>query len=501
MQRYAVNVFVTHEPSSAVAPVVEENHPTHANLFGRIDMESRGATMVTDHLHIRAGAVHRANGGYLLLQAADLLADARSWVKLKRCLKTSEIRVEDPTDGLFPLPTVNIAPEGMPLDVKVVLVGDPGLFHLLDAVDTEFAQLFKVRAEFDVDFELTASTAADYAGFVRQQVDTCGLLHFSGEAVSALISQAARLVERQDRVTAQFGLIGDICQEANMVARAAGAAIVGREHVLSAIEARRHRSGLIAERLKRMIAEGTLHIETSGAVVGQVNGLAVYSTGSEAFGTPIRITCRTGPGQRGLVAIERETERSGAIHTKGVLVLSGYLMGVFGRTLPLAFNASLTFEQSYDEVEGDSASSAELYAILASLANVPLRQDIAVTGSVDQFGNIQAVGGVPEKVEGFFDLCQVVGLTGEQGVIVPEANIVNLTLRPDVVDAVGRGEFHIWAVRRVEEALAILTGMDAGAVGTDGEYPEGTLFARVAAALDAMRRAAVPPRGDGGQRA
>jgi predicted ATP-dependent protease len=490
LQRYTVNLFVTHGADvTGGSPVVEEKHPSFFNLFGRVEFENRAGTLVTDFTHIRPGALHLANGGYLVLEVQEMLSDIRSWPRLKRALKTQEIRYEDPSEGL-PFPVVNLSPDSMPLDLKLILVGPPLLFSLLEAFDSDFSELFKIRADFEPDTSADEATVTTYLAFARQTQRECELRPFGPGAFEEVLSFGTRLSGRQDRLSTRLGLVSDLCREADHFAATAGADAVTGEHFRQAIAARESRSGLIPDRIRRMIAEGTLHVETSGAVAGQVNGLAVFSTGSHAFGLPTRITCRTGAGRRGVVAIERETERSGAIHTKGVLVLDGYLSGTFGHREPLAFNASLTFEQSYDEVEGDSASSAELYAILTSLAEVPVRQDIAVTGSVDQFGNIQAVGGVTEKVEGFFDVCREVGLSGSQGVIIPATNVVNLTLRPDVVEAVRDGTFHLWAIRRIEEGLEILTGTVADQRGLDGRYAAPTIFGRVALALASMRETA-----------
>ena len=494
LKRYAVNLLVTHgDQPSAHAPVVVERQPTYANLFGRLNYQARFGSLTTDFTLIRPGAVRMANGGYLILQAPDVLTEARSWLKLKRCLKSKEVRVEDIAEGMAPLPTVNLIPEAIPLDLKVILIGPPLLFALLDALDPDFSLLFKVQAEFEPDTDWNETRIAAYASYVRRTVDRCGLRHFANDALVELLRYGTRLAGRQDRVSTRYGAVSDLCEEANQIAAEEGAAQVQARHVLAALAGQERRSGLVPDRLRRMIAEGTLHVETSGAVVGQVNGLAVYQIDRRAFGTQTRITCRVGLGRRGVVHIEREVERSGAIHTKGVLVLSGYLAGTFGRQRPLAFTASITFEQSYDEVDGDSASSAELYAILASLARVPIRQDIAVTGSVDQFGNIQPVGGVTEKVEGFFDVCREIGLTGSQGVIISATNVINLTLRDDVAQAVAEGRFHLWAISRVEEGLELLTGVPAGAPAEDGAYPEGTFFHKVAAALDEMVKLGAPP--------
>jgi predicted ATP-dependent protease len=485
--RYGVNLFVTHgDDGGRGAPVVDERHPTYHNLFGRVEFENRMGTLVTDFLHIRPGAIHLANGGYLCLQAQELFADPRSWPRLKSALKTREVRFDDPSEGM-PFAVINLAPEGIPLSLKVILVGPPMLFAILDYVDPEFAQFFKVRAEFEPDTEADDDAIGTYAAFIRQTIDECQLRPFGPDAVAAILEHGTRLAGRQDRLSTQLGLIADLCHEANHFANAAGHATVDAPDIRAAQRAREQRLSLLPDRVRQLIVEGTLRIDTRGAVVGQVNGLAVFSMGGSAFGAPTRITCRTSAGRLGIIDIERETERSGAIHSKGVLVLAGYLSGTFGRLMPLAFNASLTFEQSYDEVEGDSASSAELYAILTSLANLPVRQDIAVTGSVDQLGNIQAVGGVTHKVEGFYDVCVAGGLTGTQGVMLPAANVVNLTLRDDIVAAVAEGRFHLWAIHRVEEGLEILTGVPAGSEGTFGTYPDGSIFAGVAKMLEQMR--------------
>ena len=493
LKRYIANVIVSREHDTH-APVEDERDPLYWNIFGRVEIENRFGTFFTDFTHIRPGAVHLANDGYLLLQAEDLFGDPRSWLKLKRVLKTGEVRFDDGLDGM-PVPFAGLTPEGIKLDLKVILVGPPGLFAVLDAVDPQFGELFQVRAEFEPDQTSDGAAAATYAAFVRRTSEERGLRHFDDEAVAGVLYFGSRMAGRQDRLTTRLGVVAQICQEADLYAGLAGATMVGAAHVRAAMRARDRRSSLIPDRLREMIHEGVLRIQTSGQAVGQVNGLAVFGVNNREFGIPMRITCRTGAGRGGVVAIDRETERSGAIHTKGVLVLQGYLMGTFGRRGPLAFNASLTFEQSYDEVEGDSASSAELYAILTSIAEVPVRQDVAVTGSIDQFGNIQAVGGITQKVEGFFDVCREAGLSGSQGVVVPRSNLVNLILREDVVEAVEAGQFHIWAVTRVEEGLEILTGIPAGEILSFGAYPQGTVFARVASNLAELRRAAAPEDG------
>lgn len=493
-RRYEVNLFVTHgdEPPEH-APIVDEQQPTFHNLFGRLDYRQRFGSMTTDFTLIRPGALHHANGGYLVLQAEDLLSDPRSWLKLKRSLRNKQARVEDIGEIVTPLPVVNLIPEPIPLDLKVILVGSPMTIGLLQSADPGFSDLFKIRAEFEPDTELDEQAIRSYVAFVRRACDECELRQFDHGALVEVLRYGNRLAGRQDRLSARYGAVQDLCEEANQRAVLEGDPVVTGTHVRDALAAIRRRSDLVPDRLRRAIAEGSLHIETRGEVVGQVNGLAVFGIGDHLFGTPSRITCRTGAGTQGVINIEREVERSGAIHTKGVLVLNGFLIGTFGVAHPLSFSASLTFEQSYSEVDGDSASSAELYAILTSLAGLAIRQDVAVTGSVDQFGNIQPVGGVTEKVEGFFDVCAEAGLTGTQGVMMPHANRNSLTLREDVVRAVEEGRFHLWAIKRVEEGLELLSGVEAGAAGPAGTYPEGTVFRRVTDALAAMRPAPPAP--------
>ena len=492
--RYQVNLFVTHgdEPAKH-APVVDEQQPTYYNLFGRLDYQQRFGSMTTDFTLIRPGAIHLANGGYLILQAEDLLADPRSWLKLKRSLRNGHARVEDIGEFGGALPVVNLTPEPIPLDLKVILIGSPSTIGLLQAADADFQDLFKIRAEFEPDTDISADAIRSYVAFVRRSCDDCDLRQFNHDALIEILRYGNHLAGRQDRLSTRYGAVQDLCEEANQRATIDNADIITATHIRQALAAMRRRSDLVPDRIRRSIAEGSLHIATQGAVIGQVNGLAVFSIGGHAFGTPSRITCRTGAGTTGIINIEREVERSGAIHSKGVLVLTGFLIGTFGRQHPLSFAASLTFEQSYSEIDGDSASSTELYAILTSLARAPITQGIAVTGSVDQFGNIQPVGGVTDKIEGFFDVCLAHGLTGQQGVIIPHANRTSLTLRQDIVHAVEQGQFHLWAVQRVEQGLEILTGLEAGAPGEDGVYPDGTIFRRVTDALADMRPAPPAP--------
>jgi predicted ATP-dependent protease len=479
LRRYGVNAFVTHKKEDG-APIVEERQPSYMRLMGRVEFENQMGVMVTDFMHVQPGSIHQANGGYLVLQAEDLLTDARAWLKLKLALRTREVRTDDVSEMLA-IPVAGLWPEAVPLDVKVILIGQPYLLAMLDAVDPDFHELFKVRAEFAPDMHVNDESVENYAGFVEEVAARRSLRPFEAEATRELLRYGSRLAGRQDRLTARLGLVEDLCAEANAIAAGEKSPSVKAAHVLGAIDAAERRSGLIADRIREMIAERRLYVATEGVVQGQVNGLAVIAAGDHAFGMPMRITCRAGAGRRGIVDIERETERSGAIHTKGVLVLEGFLMGTFGRTAPLSFNASLTFEQSYEEVEGDSASAAELCAILTALAEAPVRQDVAITGSVDQFGNVQAAG-ITQKVEGFFEACREAGFTAPIGGY-PCLESRDLCLKPSwrrwFDGPVPRVDRH-----RVEEALEPATASRQGS--RQRGYPRDDLLrvARVAAAQD-----------------
>ncbi len=472
--RYAVNVLVTHQPG-APAPVIEEPSPTYYNLFGRIEYTTLLGMATTDHRNIRPGAIHRANGGFLVLRVPDLLADPLAWERLKETLRAGQARIENIGAQYVLFPTATLDPEPIPIDLKVVLVGPVALYQTLYALDEEFRTLFKVRAEFDVEMPWGDAEAALYASFISGHVRAAGLRHFTPEAVARVVERGARIAEHQERLTTRFSEIVDILTEASYWAGEAGHDLVRAEDVDRAVASRAERAGLAEERLRRLMAEGALHIETSGAAVGQVNGLAVLSTGDHGFGQPIRITATAGLGHGEVVHVDRETAMSGRIHSKGFLIASAFLAERYGQERPLAIRASVAVEQSYEAIEGDSASLAEICALLSSLADVPIRQGIAITGSMDQHGTAQPVGGVNEKIEGFFRACDMRGLTGEQGVILPEANIRNCMLDDDVLEAVRAGRFHVWAVRDVDEALELLTGRPAGRRGADGRYPDGTL--------------------------
>jgi lon-related putative ATP-dependent protease len=485
--RYSVNVLVDNSATRG-APIVVERNPTYYNLLGRIEYRPAFGAMVTDFREVKAGALHRANGGFLVLDALDVLRHPFAWEALKRALRSSEARIESLAEEFSTIPLATLRPEPIPLDVKVVLIGSPFLYHLLFAFDEDLRELFKVKADFSPDLDWTREHERNYAAFVSRQVRDAGLRHFDAPAVARLIEHGARLRESQRKLSARLLEISDVVAEASFWAERAGHELVRAEDVELAIRKREFRSNLLEERIRELIAEGTIVIETDGERVGQVNGLSILDLGDYSFGRPSRVSARVSLGRGRVESIEREIELSGPIHSKGVLILSGYLQATYAQEWPLAVSATLTFEQSYDEVEGDSASSTELYALLSALSGLPLDQGIAVTGSVDQHGRVQAVGGVTRKIEGFYATCVVQGLTGRQGVIVPAANVRNLMLHEDVVEAVRAGRFHVWAVRTIDEGIELLTGRRAGRRRADGTYPPDSVHGLVAARLEAYAR-------------
>jgi predicted ATP-dependent protease len=492
--RYKVNVAVSSEGATG-APVVFENNPTYYNLFGRVDYRAQLGAMTTDHTMIKAGALHRANGGYLIVQALDVLMNPLVWETLKRIVRSREARIENLGEQYSAIPVATLNPQPIPLKVKLVLVGSPLIYQLLFRADEDFRKLFRVKADFTVDMERSPDCVGLYAGFISSCVREQKLRAFHKSAVSRVVEHGSRLVEHQGRLSTRFIEISDLLTEANFWAEKEPSDLVYDRHVVQAIEHRVYRSNLIEERLQQLIEDGTIFIDTREVVAGQVNGIAVYELGDYRFGRPSRITARTSLGRGQIVSIEREIQLSGKLHSKGFAIVNGYLHGQYGQERPLALTASISFEQTYDEVEGDSASSAELYALLSALADVPVRQGIAVTGSVDQRGEVQPIGGVNEKVEGFFAVCKARGLTGDQGVVIPCSNVKHLMLRKEVVDAVRDGRFHIWAVDTVDEGVEILTGVPAGAPDARGRFPAGTIHRRVTDTLAKMaRRAEARPR-------
>jgi len=472
--RYKVNVFVSNKDAQG-APVVVENNPTYYNLFGKVEYRARFGFMTTDHNLIRAGAIHRANGGYLIVHALDVLLNPFSWDGLKRTLRAREAQVENIAEQYGLVPSVTPKPEPIPLDVKVILIGSPTLYYLLYDLDEDFRKLFKAKADFDIEMDRTDKHIEQYAQFISKQCRENGLRHFHKSAVARVVEFGSVLVEDKHRVSTKFTEISDLVSEASYWAGRTGNQYVMPEDVEKAIEQKKYRSSMIEEKVQRMIEEGIILIDTEGAVTGQANALSIYALGDYTFGRPSRITCRTSIGRGGVIDIQRETEMAGRIHSKGVMILSGYLTGRYAQDKPLVLSATLAFEQLYEEVEGDSASSTELYALLSSLADLPIRQDIAITGSVNQKGEIQPIGGVNRKIEGFFEVCKAKGVNGSQGVIIPHQNVRHLMLEEEVIQAVRDGKFHVWPVKTVDEGIEILTGVLAGEPSDDGGYPEGTV--------------------------
>jgi lon-related putative ATP-dependent protease len=484
-RRYQVNLLVDHAGAPG-APVVYEDNPTHQALVGRIEHMARFGTLSTDFTLLTPGALHRANGGYLILDAERLLTAAFAWPSLKRALRSREIRIESLEQMLSLASTVSLDPEPAPLEVKVVLVGAPLTYLLLTELDPEFEELFKVAAEFDDRMVRSPENDLAFARAVAALARQHKLRALDAAAVAAVIEEAARAIGDAARLATDLRGLVELLAEADHHAAAAGRTAIGVAEIEAAIATRRHRADRLQRRLQEATLRGTLRIETEGAEVGQVNGLSVLSVGGYGFGHPVRITARARLGRGEVIDVEREVALGGPLHSKGVLILTGFIAGRYGRDAPLALSASLVFEQSYGSVEGDSASAAELLALLSAIAEVPLRQSLAVTGSVDQRGLVQAIGGVNEKIEGFFELCAARGLTGTQGVLIPAANNEHLMLRREVVEAAAAGRFHIHPIATIDDALALLTGIPAGAADLAGDYPPGTINHMVMSRLAAF---------------
>jgi lon-related putative ATP-dependent protease len=478
-RRYMVNAMVTREADLAGAPVEEEANPTHGNIIGRTEHLAHMGALVTDFLLIKPGALHKANGGYLLIDARKLLSSPFAWEALKRCLSKKSIRIEQPTEALGIISTQTLDPEPIPISVKVVLFGDRQLYYLLLAADPEFQQLFKVQADFDDTIERTAENTVAYSRLVAAIVSEYGLRPLEVDAVAGVIEQGSRMAGDRDKLSIEVSRIGDLVREADYWAGHSERSVTTRDDVRRAIHEHIQRADRLRDRDQETFERGIVLVDTVGRKIGQINGLSVLQLGDFSFGRPNRITARVrfGPGR--VVDIEREAKLGGPLHSKGVMILWGYLAGLFARERPLALSASLVFEQSYGGVEGDSASSTELYALLSALSEVPVKQGIAVTGSVNQLGDVQAIGGVNEKIEGFYDVCNARGLTGEQGVIIPRSNVQHLMLREDMVEAVRNGKFAVWAVSTIAEGIEILTGMPAGMRGEDGLFPTDSVYGRV----------------------
>lgn len=495
--RYQVNVLVTNGKQPG-APIVSEDNPTYSNLVGRVEHIAQLGALVTDFTLIKPGALHRANGGYLLLDVRKVLMQPFAWEGLKRALQSHEIRIESLGQMYSLVSTVSLEPEPIPLDVKIVLFGDRMFYYLLQQYDPDFDELFKVAADFEDRIERNADTQALYARMVATLVAKAQLLPFDRSAVARVIDHGARLVGDAQRLSTHVRSVADLLQEAHYWAHEAGVAVVTAGHVQQAIDQQIHRQDRVRGQLHEAILRGTLLIDTQGAVIGQINALSVIQLGDFPFAQPTRITATSRLGDGEMVNIEREVKLSGALHSKGVLILSAFLATRYARNQPLALSASLVFEQSYGQIDGDSASLAELCALLSNLGQVPIKQSLAVTGSVNQLGQVQAIGAVNEKIEGFFDICQARGLTGEQGVLIPSTNLDHLMLRSDVVAAVQAGQFHVYAVSHVDQAITLLTGMPAGVLGTRGHYParsvNGKVAARVAELVTLRKSFAQRPR-------
>jgi predicted ATP-dependent protease len=474
--RYEVNLLVDNSEAKG-SPVVLETNPSFGNLFGVIERSiDRTGTVSTDFTRLKAGSIHRANGGYLILNAFDVLTEPGGWRGLKRVLKNRKIEFQL-LEPLFVFSAFSLKPEAIDSNVKVIMVGDPYIYYLLLAQDDDFSMIFKIKSDFDPVMERTDSHLAGYASFVRRITKEENLPAFANTAVASLVENGVRESRSQKKISSRLADVADLIREAAYWAKADSKTVVEGTHVERAITEKLRRLTMVYDKVKERMKEGVIMIDTDGSAVGQVNGLAVYGLGNISFGAPSRITAVTSLGRSGIINIEREAKLSGSTHDKGVLILTGYLRGRYAQDAPMTLSASLCFEQSYYGVDGDSASSTELYALISSITELPLRQNIAVTGSVNQKGDVQPIGGVNEKIEGFFDVCNDRGLTGDQGVMIPKTNVDDLMLRPDIVEAVKAGKFNVWNVSTIDEGIEILTGVPAGQKGKDGKYPAGTVNA------------------------
>ncbi len=472
-ERYKVNVIVDNAKTKG-GPVVEESNPTYNNLVGRIERKARFGAFYTNFTMIKSGSVLQANGGYLLLNALDVLRNPFSWEALKRIIKKNEVKIEDIAE-LYGFTTGGMKPEPIPVQLKIIMLGSPWLYYLLYYYDEDFRNIFKVKSDFDTQMDDSREEKMRYANFIANLAKSEELLPFDREAVAGIVDYAVRLAEKKGKLSLRFSDITDLIREASYWALHAGSPVVNGPHVDKALNEKIYRANLLEERIQELLTDGTIMVDVSGAVPGQVNGLSVYDLGDFSFGKPSRITARVFMGKGGVIDIEREAKLSGRIYNKGVLILSGYLGGKYAKDKPLSLSSSVAFEQSYGEVEGDSASAAELIALLSSIADVPVKQGLAVTGSINQKGDIQPIGGVNEKIEGFFAVCKNRGLNGGQGVIIPQINVKNLMLKKEVVQAVRDGKFKVYAVKNIDEALELMTGLPAGERRENGTYPEGTV--------------------------
>jgi lon-related putative ATP-dependent protease len=484
-RKYKVNVIVDNSDVKG-APVVIEFNPTYKNLFGATEKEAQFGALVTDFTMIHGGSLHKANNGYLIIPVEELLRNPFSYESLKRALRNGNIIIEELQERFGFISTKSLKPQPIPLNIKVVLIGNPSLYQKLFILDMEFSELFKVKAEFDTTMAHTEENVRHYAAFVCTICQRENLKHLNVPGVAKIIEYSQRLAQDQQKLSTRFAEVADIVREACFYATQEKSNAVNGNHVKKAIEEKIYRSKLIQEKIQEMIHRGILLIDTDTEKVGQVNGLSVMGLGDFAFGNPSRVTATVGLGREGVVDIEREAKMGGPLHTKGVLILSGYLNEKYAQDKPLSLSARLVFEQNYGGVEGDSASSTESYAILSALSGLPVKQNIAVTGSVNQKGEVQAIGGVNEKIEGFFEVCKAKGFTGQQGVMIPESNTQNLMLKEEIVDAVRAGRFHIYSVKTIDEGMEVLTGIKAGERRHDGTFESETVNYRVDKQLNDM---------------
>jgi lon-related putative ATP-dependent protease len=484
-KKYEVNCIVDNEHHMG-APVIIELNPTFQNLFGKIEKEAQFGALITDFTMIRPGSMHKANGGYLVIPVEALLTNPFAYDGLKRALKNGELGVEEIEERLGFITTKSVKPSPIHLEVKVILIGDPYLYQQLFVLDMEFNELFKVKADFDTSMPRNDENTQQYAGFVCKLCQKEHLLHLDGSGLAKLIEHSSRMAADQNKLSTRFAEIADIIREANYYALQEKSELISANQVKKAIEEKSYRSRLIQEKIQEMINRGFLLIDTETSMIGQVNGLSVMGFGDFSFGGPSRVTASIGVGREGIIDIEREAKLGGPIHTKGVLILSGYINTKYAQDKPLSLSARLVFEQNYAGVEGDSASSTELYAILSALAGLPIKQSFAVTGSVNQKGEIQAIGGVNEKIEGFYEVCKLKGLTGKQGVMIPESNVQNLMVKDEIVEEVKKGKFHLYSVKTIDEGIELLTGVKAGERRKDGTFEEGTVHDRVDKRLQEM---------------
>jgi len=488
-KKYSVNVLVDNAKTEG-APVIVEQNATYPNLFGSVDRRVQMGVAVTDFTMIKPGSLHRANGGYLVLNANNLFRLGISWEALKIALKRGEIHIEDPWQMLGYSTTEGLRPEPVPFRIKLVIIGSPYIYELLYQYDEDFAKLFSVKADFGMEMDRTPENEQAMARFLG----TCchqdpNVISFSPSGVAEMVEHAAELAGDQTKLSCQFGSLVSVVKEASFWARQEASELVTAAHVRKALDQRDYRHNRIDEKIQEMIERGTILVDTDGERAGQVNGLAVLQMGNYAFGKPSRITASVYAGKGGIVDIEREAKLGGKTHTKGIMILKGYLGEKLAKTRPLSFAASVAFEQSYSMIDGDSASSTELYALLSSLAELPIRQGLAVTGSVNQKGDVQAIGGVNQKIDGFYRVCKAKGLTGEQGVVIPNANAANLMLCREIVSAVESGKFHIYAVSTIDEGIELLTGVPAGAPDEEGNFPEDSIYGRIVCRLEEIEQA------------